>query len=212
LNQTPEFKLKEQVDKNIDELETICHNFCEPSINPFFLDHIIPESSDHPCYDTYDDDLLLELSDVPVYDIYDDELFNPDKLLNFDLDTHTHAIEQIKPFCICICVEDELQFISNHVEKVNSLKIPFENVALDLAIFTFDEPLTKPYLDINVQSPEEEYDEGPIWDDEIKARSQFTEEEILEDELSVNSNHILKNSTLELHKLKKLWRIIITKI
>ena len=37
-------------------------------------------------------------------------------------------------------------------------------------------------------------------------RPQFTisEEEILEDELSVNSNHIFENSTLELHKAKEV--------
>lgn len=79
-------------------------------------------------------------------------------------------------------------------------------MALDLTIFTFDEPLTEPQLDVKDQGPEEEYYEGPIWDDEMKARPQFTfsEEEILEDELSVYSDHILKKTTLKLHEAKEV--------
>jgi len=191
---------------------------------PFVDTDIIPESSnlpcydispDLPCYDIYDDDLIFESSDVPIYDIYVDELFNPDELLNFDLDTHTHSVEQLKPFCMCICVEDELQSISNNVEDlVHKPKLPFKNIALDLVIFSFDEPLAEPYLDVNDQSLEEDYDKGPIWDDEIMDKPQFiiSEGEILEDELSVYNNHILTHTTLELHELKKLWRITITKI
>ena len=40
----------------------------------------------------------------------------------------------------------------------------------------------------------------------MKARPQFTfyEEEILEDELSVYSDHIMENSTLELHEAKEV--------
>jgi hypothetical protein len=148
-------------------------------------------------------EIFLESSDLPYYDISDNDSFTD------DLDTHSLVVlsdhicrdvcvvkPQNVPWCNCLDNLDEL---------IHKPRVPFGNVALDLAIFTFDEPLAKTYLVVNNQTSEEGNDEGPIWDDEVIVKIQFpnSKEEILEDKLSVN-NKILENTTLEFHQAKEV--------
>ena len=140
MSSTPEFDIEELTDEDIHDLETIFQT-SEPSIHPYLLDFMIqdPTTKTCPCLDG---------------------------LFNDDSDTHTHSLDHFDNISEDICVEDELQTLSDHVEEIPHLELLDEHFVDDVIIHLssdypiYDSTPDDPSLDPSPDDSSYEIDES----------------------------------------------------